>query len=78
MPDVLSATELRSNIYRILDEILETGQPKEVVRRGQTVVLMPKTARGLRLSELPRRQVLTCTPEQLVQTSWQYAPDDEP
>ena len=79
MPDIpLTATTLRSDICRILDEILETGQPREVVRRCQTVVLMPKTGCRFQWSELPRRDVLACTPDELVATGWDHVPDDEP
>jgi len=31
----LNASRLRSDIYRILDQVLRTGQPVEVERRGR-------------------------------------------
>ncbi len=31
MPQPITATELRSNVYRILDEVLETGVVQEVL-----------------------------------------------
>lgn len=33
----LTASQLRENIYRILDEVIETGQPVEIERKGAVV-----------------------------------------
>jgi hypothetical protein len=38
----ISTSELRSNIYRILDEILTRGASLEVERNGQILVILPK------------------------------------
>ncbi len=32
-----TASHLRQNIYRILDEVIETGQPVEIERKGSVV-----------------------------------------
>jgi PHD/YefM family antitoxin component YafN of YafNO toxin-antitoxin module len=32
----MTPTELRKNIYRVLDPIAETGKPVEIMRKGQT------------------------------------------
>ena len=41
----ITATELRSNVYRILDEILETGVVQEVIRGGSKLLIVPATPR---------------------------------
>ncbi|TVR61461.1 MAG: type II toxin-antitoxin system Phd/YefM family antitoxin [Spirochaetaceae bacterium] len=33
----VSATELRQNLYRIIDRVLETGESVEIERKGGTV-----------------------------------------
>ena len=33
----ITPTQLRKDIYHILDTILETGQPIEITRKGQTL-----------------------------------------
>ena len=38
----LSASKLRANVYRLLDEVLETGKPLEIERNGKTLVIAPK------------------------------------
>jgi len=43
MADV-TPTELRSHLYRVLDEVLATGQPCRVRRGGRIVLLVPEVA----------------------------------
>ena len=38
----LTASHLRQNIYRILDEVIETGQPVEIERKGSVVRIQTK------------------------------------
>jgi PHD/YefM family antitoxin component YafN of YafNO toxin-antitoxin module len=33
----ITASHLRQNLYRILDEVIETGQPVEIERKGGVV-----------------------------------------
>lgn len=33
----LTASQLRQNIYRILDQVIETGRPVEIERKGTVV-----------------------------------------
>lgn len=66
----MNATELRKDIYRVLDDVLESGVPQEVVRGSRTLMIVPAGGRRLRLADLPRREALTCTPDELVETSW--------
>lgn len=37
MPRKLTATRLRANLYRVLDEVLETGRPVEIERHGRVL-----------------------------------------
>ena len=38
---ILTATQLRSDLYRILDRILSTGRPVEVVLKGRKLRIAP-------------------------------------
>lgn len=69
----MTATELRRNIYNILDEILETGQPKEIIRNGRKILLMPVEAPRRRLADLPRRDIFKGSINELIETSWEDA-----
>jgi hypothetical protein len=40
----VSATQLRQNIYAILDEALATGKPVEIERKGKVLRIVPEPA----------------------------------
>ena len=65
----LTASQLRQNIYRILDQVLETGVAVEVKRKGGTVKIIPEE-QGSRLDNLPPRRYLTCDPQEIVHIDW--------
>jgi len=73
----ISATELRTNVYRILDRVLETGVPQEVVRNGRRILIVPEGRPRLRLEDLPQREALNCTFDELVETSWEHEWDPQ-
>jgi len=50
----ITASKLRENVYRILDEAIETGKPVEVVRKGKTLTIVPPK-RVSRLANLKKR-----------------------
>lgn len=68
----VTASKLRANIYRILDEILETGVAVEIVRRGKKLKIIPlEEGRSSRLDKLVERSdVFRCDPEELVHVDW--------
>jgi hypothetical protein len=66
----MTPTELRNDIYRVLDDVLQSGIPQEIIRGSRTLLLVPAGGRRLRLEDLPRREALACTPDELVATSW--------
>ena len=43
---VVTASKLRENIYKILDEIVETGVPVEVTRKGVKLRINGKSRTG--------------------------------
>lgn len=77
MSKALSPTELRSRIYRVLDEIAETGEPREVVSGERRFLIVPLGPGGRRgIWDRPRRAALVgITAEELVATHFDYEPD---
>lgn len=66
----ISASKLRSDIYRLLDEVLETGQTLEIERKGRVLEISPKEL-GSRLDRLPRQEgFIVGDPEDLVAVDW--------
>jgi|GEM_PF-354680 hypothetical protein len=72
-----TASKLRANIYRMLDEILETGQPLEIERNGKILVIAPKEERSF-WDRLPRRKgFIVGDPDELIHMDWssEWNPD---
>lgn len=70
MGATITATDLRKNVYRILDEVLETGIAQEVQRNGKKVLIVPAEPRRRRFEDAPKRRVLNCSFDELVDTRW--------
>ena len=61
----ISISSLRANLYRVVDEVLATGVPVEIARKGRKVRLVPDQPVS-KLSRLKKRKVLRCKPDQLL------------
>ena len=73
----IAASKLRENIYRILDEVLKTGIPVEIERRGQRLQIVPMNGSN-KLDRLIERSYLRVDPEEIVHTDWsQDWPSDD-
>lgn len=68
----LTASKLRENIYKILDQVLETGVPVEIVRGRRRLKIVPADEAGPgKLARLKRRpNALVGDPEELVHLDW--------
>ena len=65
----VNASTLRSNIYRLLDDVVETGKPLTVVRKGVTLTISPVSPRG-KLSRLAHRACIVGDPHAIVHLDW--------
>jgi len=65
-----SITALRADLYRLLDQILETGVPIEVERNGRRLRIVPveSTSRLDRIRPLPG--LIVGDPEDIVHMDW--------
>lgn len=68
----LTASKLRENIYKVLDQVLSTGIPVEIIRRGKSLRLIRSEDHSRRkLDQLVERpDYLRCKPESLVHLDW--------
>ena len=66
----ITATELRANIFRLLDRVLETGLPLEIVRKGKVLKILPADPPP-KLDRLIRRdEFIKGDPGDLVHLDW--------
>lgn len=73
----LTASQLRADVYRILDRVLASGEPLEIERGGQVLRLVPPRPRSW-VDQLPRREgVVVGDPDDLVGIDWssEWKPD---
>ncbi len=75
MKHPVNATQLRKDVYRILDQVLETGEPCEVIRRGRRLQIVSLDPPRRKLDSLPRREILNGSFDELVNNSWADAWD---
>jgi hypothetical protein len=66
---IITASVLRGNIYKLLDNVLESGKPLEVERKGRTLQIVPKET-GFKLSKLTKHDCIQGNPESLVHIDW--------
>ncbi len=66
----LTASKLRENIYRILDRVLKTGKPVEIVRGGKRLKIVPVESKGNLDNLVKRPEYLRCDPEEIVHMDW--------
>lgn len=67
---VVTATELRANIYTLMDQVLTTGEALEVKRHGKKLRLIRDTQKS-KLSALQAHpDTIQCTEEELIYNNW--------
>lgn len=66
----LTVTELRANLYKVVDQVIETGVPVEVLRDGHRVkiILADGPSKFQRLTH--RSDVMNDDPESFVHCDW--------
>ena len=66
----MTATELRAKLYRVLDQVLQTGEPVEIVRNGQRLKIVPAGSAEPAKRLIQRLDYLRCDPDEIVHLDW--------
>ena len=68
----LTATQLRADLYRILDRISKTGEEVEVVRASGSLVIKPKVSerRGKRRTAKGNPKLIVGNADDLIHIDW--------
>ncbi len=69
MPQNLTPSALRANLYRILDRVLATGEPVNITRKGKLLRITPLLPSKLDLLK-PHPYCINGDPEDLVHMDW--------
>ena len=65
----VTASSLRGDIYRLLDSVVETGEPLVVKRKGQQL-RVSREDQPSKLSRLVKHECIVGDPEDLVHVDW--------
>jgi prevent-host-death family protein len=65
----VTASELRANIYRLLDQVAQTGEPIEIEREGRLLRIVAVVG-PRKLDRLVRRDAVVGDPNDLVHMDW--------
>jgi antitoxin (DNA-binding transcriptional repressor) of toxin-antitoxin stability system len=65
----VSASTLRQNIYKLLDQILETGHPLEIERKGKKLKITPVEKKN-KLDNLKGYDIMNAKPDYFVHIDW--------
>ncbi len=74
----MSASELRQNIYNLLDEVLETGIPLEIERKGKKLRIVPEEPRSKLDRLVPHPGYIVGDPDDLIHIDWSVYWNPEP
>lgn len=67
----VTPTELRSNIYNLLDEVLKTGIPLEINKGGKRLRIVPVDKTDKLQNLVSRPQIIQGDPNDIVDISWE-------
>ncbi len=65
----ITASTLRGNIYKLLDQVIETGQPLEIERKGSLLKIIPEN-RPSKMSRLIKHRCLQGNSQSIVHIDW--------
>ena len=65
----ITASTLRGNVYRLLDEVLESGQPLEIERKGSLLKIIPED-RPSKMSRLIEHRCVQGDLQSIVHIDW--------
>ena len=65
-----SISRLRADLYRVIDQVLETGEPVEIERNGRRLRIVPVEVAGRLAALRPHPEYLSGDPESLVHLDW--------
>jgi prevent-host-death family protein len=67
----ISATQLRGNIFKLLDEVLNSGVPIEIIKNGKKLRIIPVEKSNKLDNLISRTDVIKGDAKDLVDVTWE-------
>jgi hypothetical protein len=67
---MITPSELRQNVYNLLDQVIKTGKPIEIKRKNKILKIIMETPKS-KLDNLKKREVLNCSPDEIIYNNWE-------
>lgn len=69
MPEQVSLTHLRQNLFKLVDHVIETGIPIEIERKGHRVKIILDEKKS-KLGNLEKNDCIIGSPDELLDITW--------
>ena len=66
---MITPSEFRKNLYNMLDQVIKTGSPIEIKRKGKVLKVIIDDKPN-KLKNLKKRDIIKCDPEELIYNDW--------
>ncbi len=67
---MITPSELRRNLYNLLDQVISTGKPIEIKRKNKVLKIIMEQPK-LKLKNLKKREVMNCKPDEIIYNDWE-------
>jgi hypothetical protein len=76
----VTASQLRSDIYRLLDEVLASGKPLRIKRKGKVLLIVPDKPKSKLERIIPDPDYVNGDLDDFIHMDWyhEWNPDDTP
>lgn len=65
----ITPTKLRQNLFKLLDEVIKTGQTLDINRNGHILHIVPES-KPSKLDKIIPKQITSSTDNELINTNW--------
>ncbi|MEA1920220.1 MAG: type II toxin-antitoxin system Phd/YefM family antitoxin [Campylobacterota bacterium] len=66
----ITPSKLRENLYNLLDQVLESGEPLDINRKGRILHIIPEK-KVSKLEKIKAKKITKASDEELINSSWE-------
>ena len=66
----ITPSKLRENLYNLLDQVLESGEPLDIKRKGRILRIIPEK-KVSKLEKIKAKKITNASDEELINSPWE-------